>query len=141
MTDDSAESCYSSIHNPLRNFFKTRKYVHIHSSQFQGLCSMKSSSEMLQNLPYFWNMKTHIVIFHFMLLYFFPNECPDLCRHRTGHSLGEKIKQHKMKNKKKLRGFSYSKRMANFEAFRWNFSSGTNPEIVRSDVFSSLEVS
>ena len=26
-----------------------------HSSQFQGLCSMKSSSETLQNLPYFTN--------------------------------------------------------------------------------------
>ena len=28
-----------------------------------------------------------------------------------------------MKNKKKLHGFSYSKSMANFEAFCWNFSS------------------
>ena len=30
-------------------------------------------------------------------------------------------------------GFSYSKSMANFEAFRWNFSLSTNPQIVRSD--------
>ena len=52
-----------------------------HSSQFEGLCSTKSSSKMLQNLPYFWHKKTHIVlfIFHFVLLYFFSNECPDLC--------------------------------------------------------------
>ena len=27
--------------------------------------------------------------------------------------------------------FSYSKSVANFEAFCWNFSSSTNPEIVR----------
>ena len=34
---------------------------------------MKCSSETLQNLPYFWNTKTHVdfFIFHFMLLYFF----------------------------------------------------------------------
>ena len=43
------------------------------------------------------------------------NEYPGLYRHRPGHLLGEKIKSHEMK--KKLRGFSYSKNMANFEAF------------------------
>ena len=32
----------------------------------------------------------YFFVFHFMLLYFFPNECPSLCRHRPGHSLGEK---------------------------------------------------
>ena len=37
-----------------------------------------------------------------------------------------------MKNEKKLHGFSYSKSMANFEAFRQNFLSSTNPRIVRS---------
>ena len=31
--------------------------VHIHSSQFQSLCSTKSFREMLQNLPYFWGMR------------------------------------------------------------------------------------
>ena len=31
-------------------------------------------------------------VFHFMLLYFSPNECPGLCWHRPGHLLGEKIK-------------------------------------------------
>ena len=46
--------------------------LYLHSSQFEGLCSTKSSSKMLQNLPYFWNTKNHIVffIFHFVLLYF-----------------------------------------------------------------------
>ena len=29
---------------------------------------------------------------------FFPNECPGLCSHRPGHSLGGKIKWHEMKN-------------------------------------------
>ena len=42
-----------------------------------------------------------------------------LCRHRPGHSLGEKNKvAPNEKRKKKLRGFSYYKSIANFEAFR-----------------------
>ena len=53
----------------------------------------------LQNLPYFWNTKTHV------------------------HSFWLHIpKVH----------------MANFEAFRRNFSSGTYPEIVRSDFSLSI---
>ena len=40
--------------------------IRVHFSQFQGLCSMKSSREMLQNLSYFWNKKTQILgFFHF----------------------------------------------------------------------------
>ena len=35
----------------------------IHSSQFEGLCSTKRSSKTVQNLPYFWHDKTHIVFF------------------------------------------------------------------------------
>lgn len=35
------------------------------SSQFQGLCSVKSSREIFQILPYFWNKKTQICFFHF----------------------------------------------------------------------------
>ena len=38
-----------------------------HSSQFLCLCLTKSSSEMLQNLPYFWDTKTHIVFSFFIL--------------------------------------------------------------------------
>ena len=65
-----------------------------HSSEIWGLCLMKSSRKTLQNLPYFWNMKTHVVffVFHFVLLYFFPNECPGLCRHRRRAFIREKIK-------------------------------------------------
>ena len=48
---------------------------------------------------------------------FLPNENPGICRHRPGHSLGKNIKLHEMKKGKKLRGFSYYKTMANFEAF------------------------
>ena len=45
---------------------------------------MKISSEILQNLPYFKytkKPKVAFTIFHFVLLYFFPNECPSVCRH------------------------------------------------------------
>ena len=47
--------------------------------------------------------------FHFVLLYFFPNECPGLFRHSPGHSLGEKIKLHEMKNEKNYVGIHISK--------------------------------
>ena len=37
------------------------------SSEIRGLCLMKCSCEMLQNLPYFWNMKIYVVFFRFSL--------------------------------------------------------------------------
>ena len=64
----------------------------LHSSEIRGLCLMKWPSEMLQNLPYFLGYENLLsfFIFHFALLYFFPNECPGQCRNRPGHSLGKK---------------------------------------------------
>ena len=49
--------------------FNSGRYVLCHSSQFLGLCSTKSSREMLQNLPYFWNMKNpkSFFVLHFKL--------------------------------------------------------------------------
>ena len=55
------------------------------SSQFQGLCSTKSSSFKICHILYIWKSKVALSVFNFMLLYFFPNECPSLCRHRPGH--------------------------------------------------------
>ena len=43
-----------------------------HSSEKRGVSLMKSSSEMLQNLPYFIYTKTQICFFHFVLHNFFP---------------------------------------------------------------------
>ena len=46
-----------------------------HSSEIRGLCLMKYPSKMLQNLLYFihiWKPKDAFSIFHFMILYFFP---------------------------------------------------------------------
>ena len=70
-------------------------------------CRKEAESEMLENLLYFMYKKTHVVffVFHFVQLYFFPYECPGLCQHRPGHSLGENIKLHKMKNEKNYMGF------------------------------------
>ena len=65
---------------------------------------MRCSSETLQNLPYFRNTKTDVVVFFlFALLFFSPNECPGLCpglcQHRLGHSLRKKnLVAYKMKN-------------------------------------------
>ena len=63
-----------------------------HSSEKRCLCLMKSSSKRIWNLPYLniWNSKIAFSVFHFVLLYFCPNECPGLCWHRPGHSLGKK---------------------------------------------------
>ena len=65
---------------------------------------------VLDEMTYFWNTKTHVVFFfvvHFMLLYFSPNECPGLCQHRPGHSLGKKNKV--AQNEKSYVGFRISK--------------------------------
>ena len=54
----------------------------------------------------------------------------------------EKIKQHGMKNEKInyiVHGFSYSKSIANFEAFRWNISSSINLLFLKSDILKELE--
>ena len=60
--------------------------------------------------------------FHFMLqLYFPPNECPGLCRHRPQHSLAGKNKVAQNEKGKKFCGISYSKNMENFEAFAGTF--------------------
>ena len=53
-------------------------YFYIHSSEIRGLCLMKWPCEMLQKLPYFWNMKTHADYFSFCATLFFPNEFPGL---------------------------------------------------------------
>ena len=63
---------------------------------------MKLPSEILQNLPYFYHKKTHVVFFHFSFratLYFY---------------LINAI----VYEKKKIHRFSYDKNMANFEGFR-----------------------
>ena len=94
--------------------------TYVHSSEIGGLCLMKCSSEMLHNLPYFWNTKTHTVFLSFFLSWYFsfsPNECPGLWRHEKNKVVAWNEKR------KKLCGFSYAKSMANFEAFWWNISS------------------
>ena len=93
-----------------------------HSSEIRGLFLMKWPCEMLQNLPYFGNTKTHIVffVFQFALIYFFPNECPVLCWHERKNKVARNEKR------KKLCRFSYSKNMANFEAFHQVISSSIN---------------
>ena len=85
-------------------------YLPIHSSQFQSLCWMKTSSKTLQNLSYFMYTKNQSCFFPFFISYYFIfslMKCPCLCRHRSGHSLGKNIKFHEMKNGKSNFGFSY----------------------------------
>ena len=36
-----------------------------YSSEIRGFCSTTCSGESLQNLPYFWKMKTHVFFFFF----------------------------------------------------------------------------
>ena len=77
--------------------FKKYHVAHVHSSEIRGLCLMKCSSEMLQNLPYFWHTKSHIFFlvcfsFHATLFFALMSALVRLCRHRLGHSLEGKIK-------------------------------------------------
>ena len=46
--------------------------------------------------------KIHVVFLFFILrnFIFLYNECPGLCEHRPGHSLGKNIKLQEMKNEK-----------------------------------------
>ena len=44
-------------------FYLDMVKIREHSSEIRGLCFLKFSSERLQNLLYFWNMKTHVVFF------------------------------------------------------------------------------
>ena len=90
-----------------------------HCAIFRGKNPHEGKVLNIQNLPYLWNMKTHVVffIFHFVQIFVFPNECPGLCRHIPGHSLGKNFLARNEK-RKKLRRFSYSKSMANFEYLR-----------------------
>ena len=74
---------------------------------------MKLSSKMNQNLPYYWNTKTHVVFFHFISCYFIF--FPDIDQ---GIHWGEKLSRTKNETRKKLSVFLYSKNMANFKVFR-----------------------
>ena len=81
-----------------------------HSSEIQGLCLIKCSN------------KTPCSFLSFSCYFIFsPNECPGLCQHRPGHSLGGKIKQHEMKNEKELHGFSIPKIWQNLKRFVGTF--------------------
>ena len=111
-----------------------------HSSEIRGLCLMKSSREMGQNLPYFRNMKPQIFfcfVFQFKQLWLFNSRCPVLCRHYIDQGIhyGKNVEARNEKWKK-LYGFSYSKNMPNFEGFLWSFSSSINLLFLKSEFFS-----
>ena len=66
----------------------------------------------------FIEKKTHLVffIFHFEQLWVFPYECPGLCDINRGiHRV--KLKNALNENRKKLRRFSFSINMTNYETF------------------------
>ena len=73
---------------PLATKFKLIQIFYSSEKRGLWLCLMTCSSEMLQNLPYFWfwNTKTRIVFFE--------------SRHRPGNSLGKKNKVHSTKSKR-----------------------------------------
>ena len=48
-------------------------------------------------------------IFHFVLLYFFPNDCPCLCRHVLGHLLDREKNKVAQKGKKNYTVFHIPK--------------------------------
>ena len=80
---------------------------------------MKSSGEMLQNLPYFIYTKTHGCFFHFSFratLLFILMNALDYVDIDQGIYKG-KIKVASNEKRKKLLGFSFYTNIGNFEAF------------------------
>ena len=75
----------------------------------KGLRSTFLSKEMLQNLPYLYKKKTHV----FFFILHFEELVIDKGIHKIKMKVAEKEKR------KKLRGFSFSINMANFEVFHW----------------------
>ena len=68
--------CTDCLHTDLafddQNWRKTRHGVCVfHSSQIRGLCLMKLSSETHQNLPYFWQRGTELLLSDFFKSYWF----------------------------------------------------------------------
>ena len=68
VTDLMTVSKFDTIFWQLLRIFDTwitgfTVYIQHHSSEIRGLCLMKWHSVVLQNLPYFWNTKTHILLF------------------------------------------------------------------------------
>ena len=80
--------------------------VHTHSSEIRGLCLMKWPSEMLQNLAYFWNVKTHFSFFIYCYFIFF------LINALVGWSMSSAFirgKNNVAHNEKKYVGFIFQK--------------------------------
>ena len=105
---------------------------------------MKCSNGTLQNLPYFWNTKTYVVFFRFFISFYLTffhllmswsmsKKTRAFIRGKTKVALNEKWK--------KLRGFSYSKSMANFVTFCWNISSSINILFLKSVACVELVIS
>ena len=86
-----------------------------HYSEIRGLCLMKWPSKMLQNLAYFWNMKTRAQLY--LGFSFFISSCFIFSLMNALFYMLTKWKTQKPP------GFSYSKNMVNFEAFRLAISS------------------
>ena len=83
-----------------------------HSSEERGLRSTFLSGKMLQNLPYLYI----IYVFHLEHFWILPYECPGLCDINRGiHRV--KLKNALNENRKKLRRFSFSINMTNYETF------------------------
>ena len=62
------------------------------------------------HISYIRKPKVAFSVFHFVLQYFYPNECPGLCRRRPGHSLRDENKvARNEKWKKQLWVFVYKK--------------------------------
>ena len=85
-----------------------KSVISVHSSEIRVLYLMKLYSKTLQNFPYCWNAKTHVVFLFFISCYFIF--------FYVDIDQEEKIARNETR-KKLVCGFWYFKNMANFEAF------------------------
>ena len=90
--DSKIEFCWKwfKIHNNnyfLHNVGKLEvNKLHFHSSERK----LTVKCFKICHILYVRKPKVALSVFHFVLLNFFPNQCPGLCRQRPGHSLGKK---------------------------------------------------
>ena len=121
-----------STHNKVIQNLAVSRLVMMHHQRTLFRNERFMLNEMIQrnSLPYFWNQKSLVL---YVLTQFVFSFCGTLsfslmnslcglchCQHTPGHLLGIEL------NTKKLSGFSYSKSIANFEAFQWNILSSIN---------------
>ena len=86
-----------------------------------------------------WNASKFVIFYTYVQKPIVAFSIPFFISYRPGHSVGKKNKVAQNEKRKKQLWFSYIQNMANFEAFRWRFSSSINLFFWRYFIWTSLK--